>query len=306
MNYGNILTTTWKTIWKEKVIIWFGMLMMAAPALMGILIGGVVAFSSIEKIEHFFESDFGGVITLVFFFVYFFFIAFTIFSSAFSFAGTLKGTLLAQNNNETLTFSTLWEATLPYFWRMLGVMFSIGLVVGLVYSVPLLFLAFVGLVTAGIGFICAIPFMLLLIPVGLVGYLLLSLSMAALIAEDGSVIEAIQSSWAVLKAKFWPLVLMTIILYMLQFGVGIMIAIPMNIIQFAFIIPMETSNIDPDTMLRYFGILLALFIPFSSILQSFCLTYVNGAWMLSYLEASADPAPAKPEIDDEIIEYDAS
>lgn len=304
MNYGNILTTTWKTIWKEKVIIWFGMLMMVAPALFGIIFGGVLAFSSTQKIERFVESDFGSIAILIFFFAYFFFIAFTIFTAAISFAGAFKGTLMAQNPNISLNFSALWEASLPYLWRMLGVMFSVGLVLGLLYLVPMLFLVLFGVLTAGIGFLCAVPFILLFIPLGLVAYLILSLSMAALIAEDGTVIDAIQSAWAVLKAKFWPLVLMTIILYMLQFGVGMVIAIPMNIIQFAFIIPLETGNVDPDTMLRYFGIFMAFFIPLSSIVQSFGLTYVNGAWMLSYLEAGQAPAPPA-ETEDEIVEYDA-
>ncbi len=304
MNYGNILTTTWKTIWKEKVIIWFGMLMMIAPALMGILIGGTIAFSSLQKIERFFASDFSTIATLVFFFVYFFFIAFTIISTAFSFIGTLKGTLLAQTNRETLTFSTLWEASLPYLWRMLGVIFSIGLVLALIYLVPMLFFVLVGALTAGIGFLCAVPLFLLFIPVGLVGYLLFSLSMTALIAEDGSVIEAIQSAWNTLKEKFWPLVLMTIILYMLQFGIGILIAIPMNIIQFALVIPISMNNTNPDLMLRYFGIFMAIFLPLSSILQGFGLTYVNSAWMLSWLEASA-PSAAPTETENEIIQYDA-
>lgn len=302
MNYGNILTTTWKRIWQNKSIIWFGMLMMLGPALIGLLMGGYVSLSSPGQIERFFESEPSDVVLLIFFFAYFFFIAFTIGMTAISFVGVLKGTLMTQNSTTPLTFSELWEASLPYFWRMLGVMFSVGFMLFMVYMVPVVVLALFGAVTAGVGFLCAIPFMLLLIPVGIVGYLLFSLSMAALVAEDGTVFDTIRSAWTTLRAKFWPLVLMTVILYMLQFGVGLVIAIPMNVIQFAFMIPMSASNVDPAEMLRYFGIFLALFIPLSSIVQSLGLTYVNSAWMLTWLEAGTPPS-VDPE--DEIIEYAA-
>ncbi len=300
MDYGNILTTTWKTIWKEKSILWFGMLMMIAPALLGFFMGGVFAFSTPDKLESFFSSSsFEGIAAIFFFLAYFLFIIISVLASALSFSGTFKGVLLAQKNTEPLTFSDLWDASLPYLWRMLGVMFTVGAALALVYFVPLIFLVLVGALTAGIGFLCAMPFFLLMIPLGLVGYLLLSLSMAALVAEDTGVFEAIQQAWAVLKAKFWALVLMTVILYILQMAIGFIIAIPMNIIPFTFIIPMEAGGeINPETLFRYVGIFMGLFIPIVSILQSLGITFVNGAWMLSYLEASA---PATLEEND--IQY---
>ena len=297
MNYGNILTTTWKTIWKEKVIIWFGMLMMLAPALTGILFGIVLTFSSPAKVERFVESAFEGIGLVIFFFAYFAFIAFSVLLTALSFIGAFKGTLLAQNSDEPITLRALFGASMPYLWRMLGVMFTVGLALGLLYSLPLFFIVIVGTLTAGIAFLCALPLILLFIPVGIIGYLLLSLSMAALIAEDSGVIEALQSAWKTLKAKFWHLVLMTVILSMLKFGIGMSIAIPVNILQLAFITPLQAGNI------HYFGIFMTLFIPFSAIVQSLGLTYVNSAWMLSYLEASPAPAPLKTE--NEIVEYDA-
>ena len=304
MNYGNILTTTWKTIWKEKAILWFGMLMVIAPIILSILIGSVIATGNPDAMQQLLDSAFAGVGLVIFFFAYFIFIAFSVLLSGLSFTGTLKGTLLAQSNQETITFRALWEASMPYLWRMLGVMFTVGAALALLYSVPLLFMALIGILTAGIGFLCAVPFLLLLIPVGLVGYLLLSLSMAALIAEDEGVFEAIKSAWLLLKTKFWQLVLMTVILYMIQVGIGMIIAVPMNIIQFAFIIPIDSGSIPPETIFRYVGIFMALFIPLSAILQSFSLTYVNGAWMLSYLEAST-PAVPTHETENEIVEYDA-
>ena len=304
MNYGNILTTTWKTLWKEKVIISFGLLMMLVPTLIGFVIGGMVTFSSFDALERFFSSDINNLGMVIFFFVYLFVIAASIFMAALSFAGTMKGTLMAQGNTVSLTFGDLWDASMPYLWRMLGVMFSVGFVLMLVYMLPVVLMALIGIVTAGIGFLCVFPLMLLVLPLGLVGYLVFSLSMAALIAEDGNVFETIQQAWAVMKARFWPLVLMTIILYVIQMALGMVAAIPMYIVQFGFMFSMDVSHFDSETLFHYFGIFFALFVPFSAILQSLSLTFVNGAWMLSYIEASTPPA-LPDGTEDEIVEYDA-
>ena len=304
MNYGNILTSTWKTIWKDKAIIGFGMLMVIAPALIGLVIGGAMTFSSVEQLENFVESDFSNLAILIFFLVYFTFIAGSIFLSALSFAGTMKGALMAQERTAPLTFSELWEASLPYFWRMLGVMFSVGFLLMLIYMVPMILMVLVGALTAGIGFLCVFPLLIFLIPLGIVGYLMLSLSMAALVAEDGNVVETLQRAWNVMKSKFWPLVLMTVILYFIQMGIGMIIAIPMNMLQFAFIIPMQNGNTDPDAIFRYLGIFFAIFMPLTALMQGFALTYVNSAWMLSYKEITEAPA-ASAEEEDEIVVYDA-
>jgi hypothetical protein len=302
MNYGNILTTTWKTLWKDKAIIGFGSLMMIAPALIGLFAGVGMALTSPNALESFFESDLAGVGVLFLLLGYFILIAASIFLSALSFAGTMKGVLLAEERNEPLTFGEIWEASLPYFWRMLGVIFSVGFVLMLLYFVPLLIMVFVGALTAGIGFLCALPLLLLLLPLGVIGYLTLSMSMAALIVEDGGVFESIQRAWDVVKAKFWPLILMTVILYFIQMGIGIVIAVPLNLLQFAFILPMQSGDIAPETLFRYLGILFAIVMPLSSLLQGFVLTYVNGAWVFSYREA-AQPAPDKDTPENDRIEY---
>ncbi len=301
MNYGNILTTTWKTLWREKVIYAFGFLMMLAPALAGILIGVAMAFSSEESLERFVESDFGTLATFIILVVYFLFIALTIVMSGVSFSGVFKGTLLAQNSDALpLSFGALWEASMPFLWRMLGLMFSVGFALMLVFLVPMLLFMGIGALTAGIGFLCVLPFFLLMIPLSIAGYVLLSLSMAVLVAEDGSVIETLQKTWALLKANFWSLVLMAVILYVIQMGINLVAAVPMYILQFGAFFMLDFNHLDPANLFRYLGIFFAIYMPFAVFFQSVALTYTNGAWMLSYLDLNATPAA-----EDEIIEYEA-
>lgn len=296
MNYGNILTNAWKTIWKHKVIIWFGLLMMVAPALLGLFMGGALSFSSLESIEQFSENSFNGLGLFLIVLGYLVFIILTVALSALSFAGVLKGTLLLQGREETLSFAELWDESMPYLGRILGVIFIVGSALFLAFFLPISLMAIIGAVTAGVGFLCLFPVILLMMPLGLVGYLLLSLSMSILVAEDLSVFASIQRAGKIMRTKFWALILMTIILYIIQVAVGFVIAIPLNVMQFAFIIPMSNNDIDPNTFFQTFGVIMALFIPLSSIVQSLGTTYANAAWLFAYLEVS-------PEAEETVIEY---
>lgn len=220
---------------------------------------------------------------------------------ALSLAGVFKGTILLRGKDETLSFGELWDASYPYLGRIVGVLLVVGVALTFVFTLPVFFGALVGALTAGIGFLCMMPLMLLIIPLGLVAYLLLSLSTAAVVMGDLGVFDAIRHAWELLRAKFWSLVLMTVILYFAQMAVAMVIMIPIQFLQFAFIIPMSSGDIDPDSIFRIYGIAMAFFIPIASLFQSFGLTYVNAAWALTYLEISTQPP--QPELDEGAVEY---
>ena len=303
MNFGNILSTTWKTIWKHKVIIWFGLLMVILPALMGLLMGGVFAFTSMENLEAFFNSPFdSGIFAIIMILAYLGFMLLFFVLYALSLTGVYKGTILLRGKEDSLSFRELWEASTPYLGRLIGVLLVVGLAMFIVFTLPLIFGALVGALTAGIGFLCMMPFMFLLMPLGLVSYLALSLSTAAVVVDDLGIMDAIQHTWALMQKKIWPLVLMTVILYFIQMAVGMVIVIPMQIIQFAFIFPMSTGEIDPNSIFRIYGIFMALFIPISSLVQSLGLTYVNAAWALTYADGVA-PDQVSGANDDDIVEF---
>ncbi len=73
---------------------------------------------------------------------------------ALSLSGVYKGTTLLQGEEDTLTFRELWDASTPYLGRLIGVLLVVGLAMSLVFIVPTIFGALVGMVTAGIGFLC--------------------------------------------------------------------------------------------------------------------------------------------------------
>ncbi len=296
MDYGRILKNTWKTIWKHKVIIWFGFLMMIPSLIIGLVMGGFFFFFSEENFPFFFNPyapapDINPLFIILFFVV---FLGFTIFSYAMialSFAGVLKGTLDLENKEDKISFGELWDATLPYIGRVFGVIFLVFFVIFLFFGVFMFFGAIVGAVTAGLGFICLMPLFLLILPLELVAYLFASLAMTAVVAEDLSTFDALQRAWDVMKQKFWSLVLMTIILLFIQWVLSMIIMLPMQVAQFALMFSMDmTNNVpDPSTFFRPIAILMAVFIPLASLVQGLGLTYANAAWMLTYMRLTQNP-----------------
>ncbi len=303
MDFGNILSTTWKTIWKHKVILWFGLLVVTLPVLLSIFIGGAFAFFTPENIGTFFETSFDNGLLILFMAVaYLTIMALAFALYALSLAGVTKGTLELKDKEDTLSFGKLWDASFPYLGRVIGVLLTVGFAFFLVFSLPLIFGALVGALTAGLGFLCMMPLMLLIMPLGLVAYLLLSLSTASVVVDDLGIFDAIQRAWGLMRQKFWSLVLMAVILYFIQMAVGMIIMVPMQVMQFAFMIPMSSGEIDPDTFFRFYGIAMTFFIPISAAVQSLGMTYVNAAWALTILDISSS-TPDEAEIDDDVIEY---
>ena len=305
MNYGDILTKAWKTIWKHKVIIWFGMLMAIPSALMGIVMGAIFYSVTEENLISFFEGNSQEPETFLFIFLIFFvsMILFTILSyamMALSFTGALKGTFDLKEKGTTISFHELWDASLPFLWRIFGIMAIIFIGVFSFFAIIMFLGTIFGAVTAGIGFICLTPLILLIIPLELIAFLFAAIAMTAVVIEDIGVFDALRKAKDMLKEKFWPWILMGVIVGFIVWGVSMIAMIPMQIAQFAFMMPMMTEPYiqDPTAFLRPFAILMIVMMPLMGIVQGLSLSYANAVWVFSYIDLTT-----KTENDEEIIEY---
>ena len=297
MDYGKILKGAWKTIWNHKVILWFGYLMMIPSLIMGIVMGVFFFFFNEEYFSFIFEPyasppDISPLFPILLIIVGFGFTLLSYALIALSFAGVLKGTLDLKKREDKISFGELWGLALPYFGRILGVILLTILALFVLILLPMFLTMFLTMFTAGIGMLCMIPLFLLILPLELLAYLFISIAMAAIVAEDLGVFNAIKRAWEVTKKNFWSLILMTIILLFAQFLLYMIIMIPMQIAQFFIMFSMDmtsTASPDPDTFFRPFFIMMALFIPLISLFQGFGLTYANAAWMLTYLASTSKP-----------------
>jgi hypothetical protein len=291
MDFGEVLSTAWKTAWKHKVIYGFGLVGMAVPALMVFLMGGFFAFSTLQELESAFDAGQGGF-GIVFFGLLLLLNLVSLVFSALSNAGTYKGTQQALGGAGRLSFSELWEESWPYLGRLAGLFLLIGLGGAVVFAFP----ALLGMITAGLAFLCILPLMIVFIPLGILMYLILQLGMAAIVCDDLGLAAALRYAWGLIRRKFWPLALMTMILYLVQMMVVTVISLPMFFVQVLVVVPLASGNFDEALIFRGFGIMMAVILPLAFLIQGLSMAYINSAWVVIYLRARPQPdsKPALP------------
>lgn len=292
MQYFEILTQSWKLLWKHKVILAFGLLAMLVPGLLGLLMGGSMLFFSVDNFNQF-ERMMNNNETWFFLGWFGFMVIFMLFSfvaTGIGWAGVFKGTYEVEKGEQNITFSELWKISVPYFGRVLGIIFLIGLGMMLVFMVP----ALLGVVTAGLAFLCVLPMMFILIPLTFLAQMFMSLCIASSVADDTDVFTAIKSAWNVTFKTFWPLALMALLLYLVQMAAGMVISIPAWGAQMIFMIPLISENVNPEMMFTFFGIFMLVFMPLAFLIQGAAQAYINSAWMLTYLRLTYGPEEDVP------------
>src|SRR5690606_39020772 len=71
--------------------------------------------------------------------------------------GLIKGVHKVEKGAEQLTFAELWSESMPYFWRVFGLNFLVGLAVAVLFLIIFVPMLFLSIVTFGLGFLCLIP-----------------------------------------------------------------------------------------------------------------------------------------------------
>jgi hypothetical protein len=295
MPYFEILAQTWKLLWKNKVILVFGLLAMLVPGLLGLLMGGSMLFFSVDRFGQF-ERMMNNNETWFILGWFGFMIVFMLFSfiaTGIGWAGVLKGTYEVEKGEQGITFSALWKISTPYFGRVLGILFLVGLGMMLVFMVP----ALLGVLTAGLAFICVLPMMFILIPLSFLAQMFMSLCIASGVANDTDVFTAIKNAWKVTQKNFWPLALMALLLYLVQMAAGLVISIPAWGAQMLFMIPLMSDNVNPEMMFTFFGIFMLVLMPLVFLIQGAAQAYVNSGWMLTYLRLTRSPEAEVPVSD---------
>ena len=298
MNYGTILKQAWKTLWKHKIIIWVGLTIILPGLITGLAYGIFLAFFSdgfFEKLDAFFYSPTPPTPNYLYIFLgilgYLSFFVLGLLLRTFSQTTVTVGTLLAKDRTEKISFRELWEKSKPYFGRVLALLLLIGLAMFIAILVPYFITMIAAILTMGIGLLCMIPLFFLIIPLGMVGYIFISLSTPVVVVEDLSISETITRIWALLKEKFWSLILFELILYGILVGVSVIFIIPGQAVQYFYTPQMMNPSVnyyaDMTEMMRTMGLVTIFVLPFSLVTQGFTLTYSDSAWLFALLDITA-------------------
>ncbi|GAB4503776.1 MAG: hypothetical protein Fur0043_07680 [Anaerolineales bacterium] len=303
-NFGEILTRAWHITWKYKVLWVFGILAGCSQGGGNGSGGGgggngqrysngpstfefppeiqrlVSMLEDLGKwaIENWWIFIVLGLIALLF-------ILASIFLGTIGRVGLIKGSYDAEQGAENLVFGELFRASMPYFWRVFGLSFLIGLA----FLIILLPLLLAGILTAGLGFLCLLPLICLLVPVFWAVSLIVEQANRAIVLEDRSILDGFKRGWEILKGHPGPLIVMSLILFGISFVAGLVIALPILITVLPAIFSLAMNEGRSFTPL-YFAIgVICLYAPVSWLLNGILNTFVHSAWTLTWLRLTHKP-----------------
>lgn len=292
-NFGEVLTRAWQIIWKHKVLWIFGILASCARGGGGGSSGGggnsgyqtgsgdsPFSGDKIERVMNqvgtFLENNWWIIIAVI--------VGIFLLSFVFYFLGMMgrialiKGVAHADKDAESLSFGELWAESMPFFWRVFGLNFLIGLAF-LVLFIPLVLF---GIVTAGIGFLCLIPLLCIMVPLSWVVMAIIEQAQNAIVLEDLNMLDGFKRGWEIVKANAVPIIIMMLILGIGSGIIGVIIALPIIIAVVPAVIGMAVSQqtltpfyIAAACCVAYFPVLLF----FNGVLTA----YIQASWTLTYL-----------------------
>ncbi len=297
MDYGEILSKAWKIIWKHKILWLFGLF--AGCASQSGSNGGQINFrinNSKEvppQMQHLFNNIESWQVALmvgIILLIVLILVVLAITLSTIGKAGLIKGTLAGLERDQSLTFREVWNASTPYFWRLLGLNLLVGVGIGTVVFL----LSIMGIVltvgTFGIGLLCLLPLLCVFIPLGWVLGIYVEQANLALVVEDLSIPQAFQRGWQIFAENPAELIIMGLILGLGGGIINLLIAAPMGFalapIMGSLILGSERA-LGSSVMMA--GLCLVGYLPILLFLGSVLQAYLQAAWTLTYTALTGNP-----------------
>jgi hypothetical protein len=302
MDFAEVLSRAWQIIWRHKVLWIFGILAGCVNS------GGGSGNANMDykgdiptRVEQFFETTpdwqiatYIGIAILIILII----AVLAIFLGTIGRIGLIRGARQSDQDMEAkLSFGELFYGSLPYFWRV----FLLNLLVDLVIFVGAMVLAVIiilgSIMTLGIGLVCIIPLLCLLIPMAWFVSLLVEQSNIAIILGDLKVKDGLQRGWEVMRKNPGTMAIMWLILTL---GVsligGFIIALPMILSLGPLVVSLITETEEPTRSGFIISILcVAAYLPVLLLLTGVLRSYIETAWTLTYSLVTKRPTTAAAE-----------
>ena len=287
-DYVSILTDSVKTLWKHKSI-WALILAPILIAFLPFIVVFLPIFGLANLDPNTLDTDTFPTLFLIGFVTVFVLsaliglLARTVSNASFS-----LGLIRAERGEGSTNFMVLIRESIPYFWRILGVMLVIGLTMGLVFGLIFLLSFVLIAVTIGMASICLQPFYILLAPLM---YLVMGMQDAAQIAiidKNLSVGDALKHAFQVVREHVWKYVIVSLIIYFGTMILSTLLIFPFMIPMFAAVPIMESGNFsDSQNTIIVAGFLMCIFYPVMILFSSFVAALMKTALGLTYLRLTS-------------------
>lgn len=300
--FGEVLTRAWQITWKYKVLWIFGILAGCTKGGGGGGGGGsntgydngpsdLNIPPELERLSlHIKEFvNWAGyniwlfiVIIVLFFLVV---LLISVFLGTIGRIGLIRGSYQAEMGIESLSFGELFSSSMPYFWRVFGLSFLIGLAFFLIL-IPFIL---IGVLTAGMALLCFLPVFCLFIPLSFVVSIIIEQANRAIVLENLSMFDGLKRGWVLARAHAGPLLIVGLILFVITFVTGFIIAIPIFIVVFPTILAFVVGEGRTFTPLYLALACICLYIPLSWVLNGILTTFSQSVWTITYMRLTQHP-----------------
>ena len=324
MDFGEILSKAWKTIWKHKILWLFGLLAGCGAASSGGG-GGSGAPSAAQTNYQFGTGDVQSFLTpsaergLADFFQFladmpvwawiaiglFLFVLGVVLSVLFMMVGTLgttgviKGASMADEADpdaKPISFGDIFKGIKPHFWKVfllnLGLRVG-GMILAMFIVVPIILLA---VCTCFLG-------LFLLIPIGWFINLMINFTTIAIMEEGLGIFPGIKKALQVITRSLGNVIVMFLILGIGELLAGLVIGLPLIAVPMPILINLLVTGFRTVTVgLIISGVLFLVFLPFAIFLSGVLRAYLLSSWTLTYRrlegESALHPELLSPEEDE--------
>jgi hypothetical protein len=155
------------------------------------------------------------------------------------------------------------------------------------------------ILTLGIGLICIIPMLCLLVPVAVAVSIYAMLSQVAVVVENTGIMDGLRRGWALVKGNVGPVLVMALVLIVGGFVVGLIIGLPAILLIAPLIAGVALGTQTSITSgVVIFGLCLVIYLPVAIFLNGILQTFVIGSWTVTYRRltgrSGAENLAAKP------------
>jgi hypothetical protein len=205
----------------------------------------------------------------------------------------IRGAFRVDGGAERLAFGELFQESWPFFWRVFG----LSIAIGLAFLIVLAPMITVGALTAGVGFLCLLPLICLLVPLAWIAGVIVQQADVAIVTEDLSLMNGVRRAWTLARKNLGPLLIIGLITVVIGFVGGIAIALPLLIVSIPAVIAFVAGGGQfSGTPLIIGGVCLAAYLPILLIANGILTAYLQSIWTLTYLRLTKtkkdEPTPA--------------
>ncbi|GAB4497857.1 MAG: hypothetical protein OHK0052_10180 [Anaerolineales bacterium] len=292
MDFGEVLSRAWQIVWKHKILWIFGILAGCGSAggsggNSGYRMNGRDVPPGVDRFFNNIEPWQVLLIALAVFVVVVLIAVIVALLASMGRAGLIRGTLRADNGSDHLTFGELWAEGRPYFLRLFLLNLAIALTFGVVGIVIAITLVGITAITFGLGLICILPLLCLLVPLMWFVDIVVEQANVALVVEDLGLVQSVQRAWQTVQAQLANMLILGLIVGIGGFVAMFLINLPLVIALGPVLLSLLIGEGQPQAWGIGLSIVCAVaYLPVLLALSGLIQAYIGSVWTLAYVRAN--------------------